>query len=247
MNGTERRNDIMKFILIRMLICGLAVPALSWAQASGSDAALQKALADMDRAAAGFNTAQADFVWDAYQKVVDETDVQKGTIYFRRLPKGVDMAADITSSNDRPDKKYVLYADSKVQVYQPSIEQVTEYNAGKRKADVESFLVLGFGGGGHDLLKSFDVRYMGVEDVGGVSAAKLELIPRSQKTKEMFNRIVLWIDPARGVSVQQQFFEPESGNYRLAKYSNIKLNSKLPDDVFKLKTTGKTRFVRPQG
>jgi len=46
--------------------------------------------------------------------------------------------------------------------------------------------------------------------------------------------------------VQQQFFEP-SGDYRLAKYSDIEVNQKLPDNVFKLKTTAKTRVVSPQG
>jgi outer membrane lipoprotein-sorting protein len=59
-------------------------------------------------------------------------------------------------------------------------------------------------------------------------------------------RILLWIDPAKGVSVQQQVFEP-GGDYRLAKYSQIQINQKLPDNVFKLKTTGKTRFISPQG
>jgi hypothetical protein len=57
----------------------------------------------------------------------------------------------------------------------------------------------------------------------------------------------LWIDPARGVSVQQKFIEKESGNYRFAKYTNIKLNEKVGDDVFKLKTTGKVTIVSPQG
>ena len=57
---------------------------------------------------------------------------------------------------------------------------------------------------------------------------------------------MLWIDPARVVSVQQQFFEP-SGDYRLAKYSDIQINQKLPDSVFKLKTTGKTKFCLRKG
>ena len=57
---------------------------------------------------------------------------------------------------------------------------------------------------------------------------------------------MLWIDPARGVSIQQQFFDP-SGDYRLAKYTEIELNQKIPDAVFKLKTTAKTKFVAPQG
>jgi outer membrane lipoprotein-sorting protein len=57
--------------------------------------------------------------------------------------------------------------------------------------------------------------------------------------------MLLWIDPARGVSLKQQFFEP-SGDYRLAHYSNIRLNQKLSDENFKLKTTANTKVVNPQ-
>ena len=106
--------------------------------------------------------------------------------------------------------------------------------------------MLGFGGSGHDLLKSYDVKYAGSETVDGVEVAKLELTPKSAKLRNNIAKILLWIDPARGVSVQQQFVEP-GGDYRLAKYSDIHLNQKLPDGVFKLKTTGKTRIVSPQG
>jgi hypothetical protein len=56
----------------------------------------------------------------------------------------------------------------------------------------------------------------------------------------MFPHIVLWIGVG-GVSVQQQFFQ-QGGDYRLSKYSDIQLNHKLPDSVFKLKTDGKTTF-----
>jgi len=147
---------------------------------------------------------------------------------------------------EEPDKKYVLFSDSKVQIYQPRIDQITVYNAGKNRAEFESFLVLGFGGSGHDLLKSFDVKYLGTEKIGDVTAAKLDLTPKSQKVRNTFAHIVLWIDPARGVSVQQQLFEP-SGDYRLAKYSSIELNQKVPDSVFKIKTTPKTKTVSPQG
>lgn len=201
---------------------------------------LETVLNAMDKAAADFKTAQTDFVWDQYQKVVDEHDLQKGTMYFRRQGGDVQMAADINV----PDKKYVLFSDGKVSVYVPKAGQVTEYNAGKNKADFETFLVLGFGGRGHDLAKSFDVKYGGMEQVQGINAAKLELTPKSQKVSNMFQTITLWIDLARGVSVQQLFNE-RSGDYRLAKYNVIKLNEKLSNDVFKLKTSGKVTYVRP--
>jgi len=201
---------------------------------------LESVLNSMDKAAADFRTAQTEFVWDQYQKVVDEHDLQKGTMYFRRQGSDVQMAADITI----PDKKYVLFSGGMVSVYVPKAGQVTEYLAGKNKADFETFLVLGFGGRGHDLAKSFDVKYAGMEQVQGVNAAKLELTPKSQKVANMFQTITLWIDPARGVSVQQLFNE-RSGDYRLAKYNNIQLNQKISNDVFKLKTSGKVTYVKP--
>ena len=201
---------------------------------------LESVLNSMDKAAADFRTAQTEFVWDQYEKVVGEHDFQKGTMYFRRQGDDVQMAADITS----PDKKYVLFSGGMVSVYVPKAGQVTEYLAGKNKADFETFLVLGFGGRGHDLAKSFDVKYAGMEQVQGINAAKLELTPKSQKVANMFQTITLWIDPARGVSVQQLFTE-KSGDYRLAKYNNIKLNEKISNDVFKLKTSGKVTYVKP--
>jgi len=218
----------------------LLLAATGWPQANS--AGLDKVLAEMDTAAKNFRSAEASFVWDQYQKVINETDTQKGKIYFRRQDNEIQMASDISE----PDKKYILYSGGKVQVYQPKIDQVTEYNPGKSRSDLESFLVLGFGGSGRDLLKSYDVKYLGSETVDGIEAAKLQLVPKSTKLRNNVAKILLWIDPARGVSVQQQFMEP-GGDYRMAKYSDIHLNQKLPDSVFKLKTTGKTRTVSPQG
>jgi outer membrane lipoprotein-sorting protein len=229
----------MKIVLTAIIVSILLAPI---GRAQANSAGVERVLAEIDTASKSFRSAEASFVWDQYQKVIDETDTQKGRIYFRRQDGEIQMAADISE----PDKKYILYSGGKVQVYQPKIDQVTEYNPGKNRSDLESFLVLGFGGSGHDLLKSYDVKSLGTETVGGVEAAKLELIPKSARLRNNIARILLWIDPARGVSVQQQFFEP-GGDYRLAKYSDIQLNQKLPDNAFKLKTTSKTKVVSPQG
>lgn len=229
-----------KRTVLTTLIVGWLLSAAAWPQSNSPG--LDRVLGQMDTAAKNFHSTEASFVWDQYQKVIDETDTQKGKIYFRRQDNETQMAADIAE----PDKKYVLYSNGKMQVYQPKIDQVTEFNPGKNRADVEGYLVLGFGGSGHDLLKSYDVKYLGSESANGTDAAKLELVPKSARLRSNVARILLWIDPARGVSVQQQFFEP-SGDYRLAKYSEIQVNQKLPDNAFKLKTTSKTRFISPQG
>ena len=60
--------------------------------------------------------------------------------------------------------------------------------------------------------------------------------------KRNFSHLMLWIDPQRGISVQQQLFET-SGDYRLAKYFDIRVNEKVSENAFKLKTTAKTKVV----
>jgi outer membrane lipoprotein-sorting protein len=225
----KRAQSICRWLLAMACLPFLAAP---YAPADSlSDAALDKILLQMDSTAEKFRTAEASVVWDQYQKVVDEHEEQKGKVYFRHAGNETQMAADITD----PDEKYVLFSGS------------TTYNTGKNRDAFESFLVLGFGGRGHDMLKSFDIKYLGSETVDGQETAKLDLVPKAANVRNNVDHILLWIDPARGISVQQQFFFGNSGDYRLAKYSSPKMNEKIPDSVFKLKTTGRTKFVSPQG
>ncbi len=220
----------------------LAVLSLSSAAQDKAPVTLESVLQTMDATAAHFQTAQADFVWDQYQKVVDETDTQKGTVYYRRSGQQIEMMADIKE----PDRKYVLYKEGKLQVYQPKIEQVIEYSAGANHSEIESYLVLGFGGSGQDLKKSFDVSLQGEETIDNIATAKLQLIPKSEKVRNYFSEAYLWIDLSRGVSIQQKFMQGQ-GDYRLAKYSAVNLHAKIGNDVFRLKTTSKTKTLSPRG
>jgi outer membrane lipoprotein-sorting protein len=227
-------------LFVGSLLCGFgAAPQPTPPEQCSLECVLKK----MDETAAGFHSAQADFVWDHYQKVVDETDTQKGTVYYRRVGKEIEMMAEIRE----PDSKFMLYKDGKLQVYQPKIEQVLEYPTGGNRSEIESYLVLGFGGSGQDLTKSFEVSYLGEETVGGIATAKLQLIPKSEKVRSnYFAKAVLWIDVSRGISVQQQFVQSQ-GDFRLAKYSSVRVPAKLGNEVFRLKTNAKTQFVSPRG
>jgi outer membrane lipoprotein-sorting protein len=203
---------------------------------------LESVLRTMDKAAASFQSAQADFVFNQYQAVVGETDTSKGTVYYRRAGQQIDMMADFKE----PDTKFVLYKGGKLQVYQPRIEQVDEYMVGANHQEFESLMVLGFGGSGEDLKKSFDVTYQGEETIDNTPTARLLLIPKSEKVRANLPQIFLWIDLQRGVSLQQKLMQTQ-GDYRLATYTAIKMPAKIGNDVFHLKTNGKTKFVSPRG
>ena len=203
---------------------------------------LETVLKKMASAAASFHTAQADFEWDQYQKVVDDTDMQKGTVYYRKAGSEIEMMAEIKA----PEPKFVLYKEGKLQIYQPKIEQVMVFSAGSNRNEMESYLVLGFGGSGQDLTATYDVTYLAAETIDNIATAKLQLIPKSEKVRNYFAKAFLWIDLSRGISVQQQFIQGQ-GDYRLAKYSAIRVPAKIGNEVFQLKTTKKTQFVAPRG
>ena len=226
-----------------------SAPGAKPADSVNLDAVLKK----MDDAAASFHTLQAEFEWDSYEKVIDEVDeIQTGTIYYRRNGKDIEMMAAVKMAGSDPKKlkpelKYVLFSNGKISMYQPKPDQVTVYDLGKNRVDFESYVVLGFGGSGQDLVKAFDVTCVGAETLNGVATAELQLIPKSDKVRNNYNKIVLWIDLDKGISKQQQFFSPQ-GDYRLTQYQKIDLNvKKIPDEVFKLKTTSKTQTISPKG
>jgi outer membrane lipoprotein-sorting protein len=210
---------------------------------------LKAVLAQMNQGAAKFQSLQADFDWENFDKLIKETDVQKGQAYFRR--KGKDLQAlfnfNAASGGKESLSKQALYKDGKISLYEPKINRITEREVGKNKSDVDAFMSLGLGGRGDDLAASFAVTWQGWETVEGVKTAKLEVTGKSPSIQKVFSKAVLWIDPERDIALQQQFFLGTSGDYRLTRYHNIKFNDKVSENVFRLKTTGTPEIVRLHG
>ncbi len=217
----------------------IALLCLGWlillpAEVRAQSASLAQVLAQLDAAAAKFLSAQTDFAWDQYTAVVQESDIQTGTIYFERKKEVTRMTAELKQDNGKPAPKTVVYDGGRVQLYEPTIKQLTVMKAGANKGQWESFLTLGFGGSGTDLVTNWQVSLQGTEKIDGVSVAKLDLVPKEQKVLDMFTHVTIWVDPTRSVSYKQVFYQP-SGDKRTATYSNIHYNVPLPASVFQIK------------
>ena len=233
----------MFFVRRGLLFCCVFSLAFSvFAQAAPAKSA-DAVLSQMDGAAKSFHSAQADFQWDQYERVVDNTDTQKGTISFLRSDDLTQMAAQVKQFNGQPDAKDIVYKNGVLQFYQPSIDQMTILHAGKNQARFESFLTLGFGGSGSDLKKNWNVTNQGNEMIDGVNTVKLDLVGKQASVRNMFTHVMIWVDPARAVSLKQKFFEP-SGDTRTAFYRNIHYNKKVSPSLFRIKTTSKTTTVQ---
>ncbi len=229
------------------LIClGLVVllPGSLLAQdaASAGNADLQKVIGELNAAAAKFSSAQADFTWDQFTAVVQEHETQTGTIYFERKKGVTRMAAYLKQDNGKDAPKTVLYEGGEVNFYEPTIKQLTTVRAGANRGQFESFLTLGFGGSGKDLETNWKVTLVGTENMDGVAVAKLDLVPKEQKVLDMFTHVTIWVEPSRGISHKQIFYQP-SGDLRTATYKSIHYNTPLASDVFKINPPPGTNHV----
>ena len=161
---------------------------------------LQKVITQLNTAATKFLSAQADFSWDLYQAVVQEHDVQTGTIYFERKKGDTRTAAYLKKDDGQHALKTIVYDGGEAQYYEPGIKQLTILRAGANRGQWESFLTLGFGGSGTDLEANWKVNLLGSETMNGVPVAELDLVPLQQKVLDMFTHVTIWIDPTRGIS-----------------------------------------------
>ena len=204
---------------------------------------LAKVLARLDAEAAKFKSAQADITWDNVQtQPIEDDDKQVGTVLFERKNGQVQMALHIKTDNGKPVPKDLVYTAGTGKLYEPLLKQVQVFKVGDRQSQLDSFLTLGFGGSGKDLQKSWDVSYSGTDQVGGVAAVKLQLIPRDPALAKTAPKVLLWIDMDKGVAVKQQRFD-QSGGYVIFTYANLKLNGSVPSGAFEIKTAPGTQIV----
>ena len=196
---------------------------------------LDEVLRQMDAASLKFQSAEADFRWDLYELVVKETTTQTGTIYFKKQGATTVMGARVVS----PSIKLIEFRNGVVRLFEPNTNHLTIIEATKNKAQLESFLTLGFGGSGKDLANAWTISDLGDETIDGVKTAKLDLVAKDPAVRNNCTHMTIWVDPVRGISIKQSFYMP-SGDYRTAVYANIKYNQKVDEKPYQININKKT-------
>jgi outer membrane lipoprotein-sorting protein len=196
---------------------------------------LDEVLRQMDAASLKFQSAEADFRWDTYERVVKETTTQTGTIYFKKQGSSTLMGARLTT----PSLKIVEFRNGVLRLFEPGTNHLTIINATKNKAQFESFLTVGFGGSGKDLANAWKIADLGDETIDGVLTAKLDLVPKDPAVLANCTHMTIWVDPARGIELKQSLYMP-SEDYRTAVYTNIKYNQKIDEKPYQINRDSKT-------
>ncbi|MEZ5353689.1 MAG: outer membrane lipoprotein carrier protein LolA [Bryobacteraceae bacterium] len=183
---------------------------------------LQSVLARMDQAAPSFKGITAQFDRVMHTAIINDNSLDAGSISMQRKGKDLRVLLEFT----KPEPRYIAFSSRSAEVFNPKINTVQIFDLGKQKSLVEQFLLLGFGASGKELARAYNLKYAGEETIAKTKTSRLELIPKSDKVREHYTKIELWVAADGGHPVQQKLYEP-SGNYMRMTYSGIKLNPGL--------------------
>ena len=220
------------------LLGWLEVPALAGGGQNSGKLTLDYVLTMMDRSAEDFRSLTAGLDHVKYTAVVKDTSTESGEIYVRKDSK---LRIDFIS----PDPRTIIRNGDNLYIYTPKINRVEEYNIGKNRALADQYLALGFGTRAESLKKSYAVSLAGEEELDGHKMALVELAPRSDELRKQITKIVMWVDEASWLPVQQKFLEAGSGDYFLSRYKNVMKNLKIGDGKFKPDWPKGTKIEKP--
>ena len=213
-------------------------PASAGNSQNSGKVTLDYVLAMMDRSAEDFHSLTAALDHVKYTAVVKDTSTESGEIYVRKDSK---LRIDFIS----PDPRTIIRNGDNLYIYTPKINRVEEFNIGKNRALADQYLALGFGTRTESLKKAYDVSLAGEEDLDGRKMALVELVPHSDEVRKQITKIVMWVDEASWLPVQQKFVEAGSGDYFLSRYKNVMKNLKIGDGKFKADWPKGTKIEKP--
>jgi outer membrane lipoprotein-sorting protein len=223
------------------ILCALCIAVSAPAFANPADD-VNSLLDRIDRAAASFHTMSAKVRRVQHTAVVDEDTVDSGTILLKRGQRGKDvsMLIDLTE----PDPKTVAFQGHTVEVYYPKMRSVDEFDVTKQRDLLEQLFLLGFGTSRADIQASYNARLVGPDTLAGQKTQILELVPKSKEVLQHLLKIEMWVAES-GYPLQQKFYQ-KGRDYELATYSDMKINTDLPESALKLKLPKNTHKNYPQ-
>jgi len=233
---------LIGFLLVAVLPAALLSAAVSPRPRKGKiPPDLSEILSRMNDAAKRLRSLSANLEYTKVTVVVNDKSTSEGRIFFRKGNKG--KGTEIRIEMQQPESKVVLIKKNKAQIYMPNINQVQEYNLEQKSGLMEEYLLLWFGGETQDLTKSYNVKYLKEEELGGDTTAVLELTPRKSSIAAQLTKIHMWVSEDSWLPAQQQIFEP-SGDYLIARYTGMKVNLKLPGSTFDIQPAAGAKVVK---
>lgn len=197
---------------------------------------LDEVLANMERAAKTIRSIEAEMRQEKRDMQIGGKEVYAGTIYFMHDKKCDKVRINYTL----PKGQVVAVLCNDIYLYQPSINQeiITTRQAQASKNQEFSFIATPYKSV-PELKSQYNIEYVGDEQSGSASTAKLDLTPKGPSSAK---KLTLWVDQSTWLPIKYQVVE-KNNNVTTFTLSNIKRNEKLSAE-FKVTVAPGTKVVR---
>ncbi len=239
----------MKY-LRRIFVAALALATAAGAYAQATSPQLTYVLKQLDTASAKFQRATADFQWDYYERVVQDTTTQKGYIYFERDKGSTDMGAVLVDPNAGPKSKpikviqYQSWHCSRCSIpastrspffTKPAIRPRSKASSPSASAAVAPTSPAP-GTSPTSAPKPSPTTVSPSKSKSSTSSARTPTAARTSPTSPSGST-------PRAPSPSSRSSTTPAGDYRTATYSNIKVNGNVHKDQFAIKKDKNTTIV----
>lgn len=131
------------------------------------------------------------------------------------------------------DANTVVLRGQIVEQYYPKLDEIHEVDIRKYRDLAQTLLLLGFGMSGRELAAHYEIGNLRRETVESQPATHLDLVPKSPDVLKDLKNVELWIADKTDCAVRQKFYFP-GGSYKIARFSDVEINPKLPASAFDL-------------
>jgi hypothetical protein len=184
---------------------------------------LDQVLLRMDQAAQKFRSLSANVHKTVYTDSITSTDVEDGS--FKMMKNGKDKFVLLAEFTGKDAYKLRLMGNQ-AEMYYPKAKTVQVYDTRKATKSVDQYLFVGFGTSSAELKKTYTVTLGEPETINGVKTTRIDLTPKSDEAKKLFNKIQLWIPDGKGNPIQEKIISGKTGqDYKLFQYSDPKIRT----------------------
>ncbi len=239
MRGESRYRTRLAPALATLLAIGSAGTMPGLGQSSLS-AEARRVLSQMDARSKTLRTLTADLKQTKKTIVINDVSEKTGKLFYKKSPR----KSTFKVVYEGPEFRTLLLERGKVKILEPRIKRYQEIDTGNGSATAELPLFW-IGQSGRTIRRDYDVLHLKADPVDGQPASLLELNPKSTAVKNLFSRIQLWVDHKHWIPIQTRLIEASDDHLTIL-LSNIKINPRLSDRIFKLQVPPDFERVKQQ-
>jgi outer membrane lipoprotein-sorting protein len=192
---------------------------------------LDEILSEMARAGEQLKTLEARFDQNNHDYILDMDETASGKLY-------VELPGKIRWEYEPPSPKVLLVAGDKIRLFNPTSNQVQEFEKGQMRGGGADLLI-GFGKSNAEIGKNYDVSLVEENEATVV----LELVPKPGSSASLFKAIELTMEKKRWIPVRSLFHELNRDTTEIL-FKEMKVNGKLPPKAFDLDLPPNVEIIR---